>query len=512
MIPSLVAAAAGGLLLALSFPPADFSMLAWVAFIPLFWAIELVRGSWKAGVCGLVFGIAFFGLDVNWIYRTLILHGHFSAVMAATVFVAMVLSLALIPGVFGLVMALLKERLQAAAIGAPFVWVALEYIRTWIFTGFPWDLTGYSQAGFLHVAQIADISGVYGISFVVVLVNAGLWALLQAWFAGARRPWKFASIAALVFLLGVGYGYVRLGQFSRDDYRSGDFKAAVLQGNIPQDLKWEESAKDYTFRTYEYLGAQAVKDGAKLLIWPETAAPVLFGMFNPEWQRVGTMASQLGKPMLVGAPSVKKVNGNLAYYNSAFLMEGNMLRYRYDKIHLVPFGEYMPLSWLLPLGPGLAAREADYSPGREMTVMQVEGGPPFSVLICYEAIFPELARLAVNQGAKLLVNITNDGWFGHTGAPYQHLIMTGMRSIENRVWLLRAANTGVSAAFDPTGRMVKHLPLEQQGFLIEAVPTAPPVGSFYTAYGDVFAWACLAVSAALGIAAMRTSRMSRFPG
>jgi len=254
MISALTAAAVGGLLLALSFPPADLSLLAWVAFIPLFWAIDNVRGSSKSALCGFFFGVAFFGLDVSWIYRTLIMHGHFSTVMAATVFVAMVLSLALIPGLFGLMLSLLKDRFRVAAIGAPFFWAALEYVRTWIFTGFPWDLTGYSQSGFLHVVQIVDITGVYGVSFLIVLVNASLWALLQSWYSADRQPWKFVGFSMLVFVLCVGYGHDRLARFSQPDIPSGQFEAGVLQGNIPQDLKWEESAKDSTFRTYEKAG------------------------------------------------------------------------------------------------------------------------------------------------------------------------------------------------------------------------------------------------------------------
>jgi apolipoprotein N-acyltransferase len=196
-------------------------------------------------------------------------------------------------------------------------------------------------------------------------------------------------------------------------------------------------------------------------------------------------------PMLVGAPFAKKVAGTIHYFNSAFLVDGQMLRYRYDKIHLVPFGEYMPLTWLLPLGPGIAAREADYSPGDTMTVMHAKGCPPFSVLICYEAIFPDLARLAVRNGASMLVNMTNDGWFGDTAAPYQHLAMAGLRSIENRVWLIRCANTGISAAFDPAGRMVKSIPLEHEGFFTVRVPSSLNPGSFYSRFGDVFAWGCI---------------------
>ncbi len=210
--------------------------------------------------------------------------------------------------------------------------------------------------------------------------------------------------------------------------------------------------------------------------------------------------------MLIGAPSEKMVGKEIHYYNSALLVDGTHVRERYDKIHLVPFGEYMPLSWLLPLGPGIAAREADYSAGDTMTVMSLPHCPRFSVLICYEAIFPELARLAVNKGAEMLLNITNDGWFGRSGAPYQHLAMAGMRSVENRVWLVRAANTGISAAFDPTGRMVRQIPLDKQGFFIVRVSAHTGAETFYSRFGDVFAWVCVLICVVLGVFTLRGRR------
>jgi apolipoprotein N-acyltransferase len=190
-------------------------------------------------------------------------------------------------------------------------------------------------------------------------------------------------------------------------------------------------------------------------------------------------------------------------------VEGNRPIYRYDKIHLVPFGEYMPLTWLLPLGPGIAARQEDYSAGELMTVMHLNGFPPFSVLICYEAIFPGLAREAVNNGAKLLINITNDGWFGRSAAPYQHVELARMRSVENRVWMLRAANTGVSAAFDPAGRAVAHIPLEKEGYAIVSVPSSPVAGSFYSRFGDLFAWACVGTSVLMIVASLKACRYER---
>ena len=169
----------------------------------------------------------------------------------------------------------------------------------------------------------------------------------------------------------------------------------------------------------------------------------------------------------------------------------------------------MPLSWLLPLGPGIAAREADYSPGETMTIMSVNGCPPFAVLICYEVIFPGLARRAVRDGARLLMNLTNDGWFGDTAAPYQHLAMARLRSVENRVWLIRSANTGVSAAFDRAGRMVKGIPLNKRGFFVVPVPRSASAGSVYTSVGDLFVWTCLFMTAILVVSTTDFGRSHR---
>jgi len=438
----------------------------------------------------MAFGTAFSLLDVSWIHWTLVTHGHFGAVSAIALFIAMALAMALFPAVFAYVLVRTENAGFSAAVIAPFLWTGLEYIRTYVFTGFPWDLVGYSQAGRLTLIQLADITGIYGISFLVVLGNAAIWKALRCWITAEQRAWRMIVVSALVLGLSVAYGHVRLAAFPED--RSGrHFQLGLLQGNIPQDQKWELAARRQTFNTYQRLGSEAVREGAQLLIWPETSLPVFFGGSDPEWKVAGLISKTLGAPMLVGAPAAKEEQGKTVYHNSAFLVDGETILSRYDKMHLVPFGEYMPLTWLLPLGPGIAAREADYSPGRSMAVMSAGGSPLFSVLICYEAIFPDLARMAVQDGARMLVNITNDGWFGRTAAPYQHLAMAGLRSVENRVWLVRCANTGISAAFDPAGRMQGSLPLEQEGVLRVPVPSSPQAGYFYSRFGDVFAWCCL---------------------
>lgn len=548
----LLSALAGGLLLSLAFPSFGFDLLAWVAFIPLFWSLSLVSRPNRAFLCGTVFGLGFFLVDLNWIYGALVTHGHFAPVAAVVVFLAMIAFLSLYPGGFTYIVALFASKGISPAYVAPFVWVVQEYARSTLFTGFPWDLVGYSQASRLTLLQVADVTGVYGISFLILLANATLWESIRSQFMpnrfglrsiitlplpppvegggsqslspGGRGkgeggfktgpgvpilnvrqgrlgpiPWKLIAASVLAFALILSYGQVRIKQFSSTDNHPGGCAIGVLQGNIPQEVKWEGASREETFATYEKLGRKAVEQGAGLLIWPETSAPVVFGSGDRAWMRPGLISDKLGVPMLVGAPFQTTADGASNYYNSAFLVDSGMLRFRYDKIHLVPFGEYMPWSWLLPLGPGIAAREADYAAGEKMTLMRCRNCPPFSVLICYEAIFPELARVAVRNGARLLVNITNDGWFGATAAPHQHLAMAGLRSVENRVWLLRSANTGISAAFDPSGRMVRSLPLQHEGLFTVTVSEPNFPRSFYSRFGDVFAWGCVGVIVLLGI-------------
>lgn len=487
------AAACGGFLLSLAFPPIDLSVVAWVAFVPFFWALSGERRPAWIALLGGLFGATFFLFDVSWIYRTLTVHGHFSVVSAVAVFSGMVATLALFPAAFGLCLHLFTTRGIEPVIIAPFLWVALEYARAHFFTGFPWDLVGYSQWQRVTLVQIADLTGVYGISFVVVLVNASVWTILRGLVDRYGFKWKLPVVCVGCIGAVTGYGYLRIHEFPPYKPNGAGTTIGMLQGNISQDIKWERAARRFTFSTYGTLAEQAVKEGAGFLVWPETSVPILLGGADQEWREVTEISRRVGVPMLVGAPSLKVEGGKQRFYNSAFLIEDGMLRYRYNKMHLVPFGEYMPLTWLLPLGTGLAAREEDYSPGQIMTVMSADGCPSFSVLICYEAIFPELSRAALRNGAKLLVNITNDGWFGETAAPYQHLVMAGMRSVENRVWLVRVANTGITTAFDPAGRMIGRIPLDQSGILLTKIPINSRVGSFYTRFGDLFAWCCLGI-------------------
>jgi apolipoprotein N-acyltransferase len=499
MIPRLAAAGLGGAVLSLAFRPHPFDCVAWLAFIPLFHAVDRAGRPGIAVAYGTIFGFCFFLFDTGWVYFTLTAHGKFTPVLACLLLAAMTAILAALPGCFALIVWALKQRGLGVAVSAPIVWTAMEYLRSILFGGFPWDLCGYSQAGRLALIQIADITGVYGVSFLVVSVNAALWELSEALRANRPPNWRLAGCIAGFLGISVVYGFDRLAAFPPNSVQAGACKVGLLQADIPQEIKWDQQTRDYTFHTFEQLGLQAVEDGAALLLWPETAIPTVLTPGSTGWKRTGTISQRLGIPMLVGAPFEITQGNASSYFNAALLFDGTSVRFRYDKIHLVPFGEYMPLSHILPLGPGIAAREADYTPGKDMTVMTSGGCPPFSVLICYEAIFPELARMAVNKGARLLMNITNDGWFGKTAAPYQHLRMARLRSVENRVQLLRCANTGISAAFDPAGRIKNSIPLNTRGHFTVNVAENSTTRTLYTRFGDLFALSCALMTVIMAI-------------
>ncbi|MDQ1238251.1 MAG: apolipoprotein N-acyltransferase [Thermodesulfobacteriota bacterium] len=491
MIRKPAACVLGGLLLALAFPNTGLFFLAWIAFIPLFFVLQSEVRAPHAALYGAIFQLSFSVVDISWILRTLVVHGHLHWASGFLMYVGMVMVLSLFGAAFGLFVAFGLRRGWSVSIVAPLSWTALEYARTYFFYGFPWDLVGYSQAPWLTMLQISDLTGIYGVSFLIVLVNASVWEILHARLT--RKPFQVSVVTfcAILFIASLFYGHLRMHSVTQHQTDGSMYRIGILQGNIPQEIKWEAAAREHTFETYEKLAMEAAAKGAQIVIWPETSVPVVVGMRETEWRRISMISEKIEMPMLVGAPSYKDHDGETNYFNSAFLVDGGMLRSRYDKIHLVPFAEYLPLDWLMPFGRGLASREADYTHGKTMTVMKTEGGPPFSVLICYEAIFPALSRLALHNGAGVLVNIVNDGWFEHTAAPYQHLNMAGVRSIENRVFVVRAANTGISAVFDPVGRLVGAIPWNTRGVLVADLPEKSTTGSFYSRFGDVFAWTCV---------------------
>ncbi len=339
--------------------------------------------------------------------------------------------------------------------------------------------------------QLADITGVYGLSFLIVLVNATLYLLFFPP-RGKAVPFKQAAVVALILVAWVGYGYYRLGAMAQLTAASPKIKVAVCQGNLKQGEKWKKEMVLTTLERYAEL-TRRVK-GAQLIIWPETSAPFFF-MRTPDLDaKVRDIAKESGAYLLFGSPAFELTSEGERYFNRAYLLnpQGETIG-TYDKAHLVPFGEYVPLRHYFPFSMigKMVPMVGDFAEGPVgATVSLPEGaiGP----LVCYESIFPYLSRAQVANGARLLVNITNDAWFGKTAAAAQHLSMAVLRAVENHVCLARAANTGISAFIDGSG----HILWQSQLYVPDAHAVELawlPGGSLYTRIGDVFAWACIIV-------------------
>ncbi len=477
-----------GVLLALSFPRVSLAPLAFGGLVPLLVALDGVP-SLHGTYLGLITGLVLYLLSIPWVVHTMTTYGGLPLPFSFLLLLALSLYLALYVGMFAYGVTRLSARGPLKyLVGVPALWVGLEYLRTFLLTGFPWNLLGYSQYQNLPVIQMASVTGVYGISFLLVLTNAGL-ALGYLLF---RRGWRPAVVpVGGVSVLLLGTVFFGMGRMVSAEARRQEIRVSVVQGNIEQGAKWDPGFQKRTIDIYERLTREAGPE-AELIVWPETAVPFFLRERGPLSQRVLDLAAEVRSYLLVGSPD-RTHSPSPALYNSAFLISPRAkIVQKYDKIHLVPFGEYIPLKSLLFFVEKMAAGIGDFRAGQRFTVFEFPGGR-FGVLICFEAIFPNQVRRHVLAGANFLVNITNDAWFGDSAAPYQHLSMAALRAVENGVYLVRAANTGISALIAPTGRI-----LQQSDLFVETVLsgtfTSGSGGTFYTRYGDLFAWGCGLIS------------------
>jgi apolipoprotein N-acyltransferase len=417
--------------------------------------------------------------------------------------------LALFPACWAVGVACARRAGSGAAVwlGAA-LWVALELLRGHAFSGFPWALAGYSQAPLLPLIQVAEWAGVYGVSFLIILVNLGVAEVVHAARAGSawRRPVLHLALLAALVAAAAGAGEARRRGIAQRMREQRPLQVALVQGNIPQDVKWSPEFVVGSLQKHLALTADASESDPDLILWPEASVTFYFQEEEALDALVFQTADAAGAPIFFGASAREAAGDGARFYNSAFLvLPGGRVGGRYDKIHLVPFGEYVPFRRWLPFLPRVATGIAggDFTPGRSAEILALDG-QAFGALICYEAIFPALSRALVRRGAGFLVNITNDAWFGRSGAPGQHLQMAIFRAVENRIGLGRAANTGYSALIQPTGEVTVRTGLFTT---VQRVgPLSPRVAeTFYTQRGDVFAWGC----AGLGVLAFLAGRRRR---
>jgi apolipoprotein N-acyltransferase len=500
------------LLQVLIFPLPGLYVLSWIAFAPLIVALLRARPAGALEIDGSVnlqvatpgqafllaytSGILWYAGTCYWIYDTMHEHGGLSTPAAALALFLFCLYLGLYHGLFGLLIGLVAgpgrdNRLALAA--APFLWVAAELARTRV-TGFPWDLLGTAQVDNISLSRIATLTGVYGISFEIVLVNV---ALAAAFLVPRRRrnTLLIASLAAAAVL--------QAGRLVDAPALRGDHAALLVQENIPVDQNWTRDNFERTLRELTDLSVASFLDRDKtpfqldLIVWPESPAP--FFTSDPLFRDpVSEMARKTGTWVVTGAIGTTSAmqGGKSAsqVFNSAVLVSpaGDWAA-RYDTVHLVPFGEYLPFPKLFAFAGGLTQEVGEFQAGTSRAPLD-GGNKRLGIFICYESVFPDEVRQFADQGAQVLVNLSNDGWYGDSGAYAQHLNQTRMRAIENNRWILSATDTGVTASIDPFGRTVARFPRKERGAL--AAPyELTSVTTFYTRHGDWFAYLCAIISA-----------------
>ncbi len=509
----------------LVFPLPGFYLLSWIAFAPLLVALLRARPAGdldieesvrlqaatpgQAFLLAYVSGILWYAGTCYWIYDTMRQYGGLSSPAALLALFLFCCYLGLYHGIFGLMLGFVAGRgrdHRRALVAAPFLWVAVELARARV-TGFPWNLAGTAQVDNAPLCRIAGWTGVYGLSFEIMLVNVAV----AAAFLVPRKKRSALLVAALA-----AAAVLQAGRLVEAPTAPADRAALLVQQNISVSANW---TRDYFERTLRELSDLTVKSAAlnpsavapgrtsatkiDLIVWPESPAP--FYTNDPLFRTaLSEMARQTGIWTVSGSigskPAMSSGGQGSAIFNSAVLVspQGEWAA-RYDKVHLVPFGEYLPFPRLFAFAGGLTKEVGEFQRGQSHAPLAA-GDTKLGIFICYESIFPDEVRESASLGAQVLVNISNDGWYGDSGAYAQHLNQTRMRAIENNRWLLSATDTGVTASIDPWGRIAAQIPRKQRAVLV-APYALTSVTTFYSRHGDWFAYVCAIIS--IGALVMR---------
>jgi apolipoprotein N-acyltransferase len=490
-INDVMLAFGSGWLLILSFPKFGTGFLAWVCLTPLFYALGGGKTFRQGLVLGIITGLTAQVGIMYWITHVVVNYGYLPYPVGIAAMLLLSAYLSLYTGLFSAAVVYFRNQGIPLWAAAPLLWTCLEYGKSSLLTGFPWENLGYSQYLQLPLIQIADLTGVYGVTFVIVLINALIYELL---FVTASKKMLLAKIliGIGIFLMIYGYGVFRIQEIGRRMTTATAVAVRIAQGNIDQSVKWDPHHQREIIDIHTVLSLTDKPSKPELIVWPETAFPAFFQDMNDLHRTVVGFVKQSRSWLLFGSPTYDRQEKNITLFNSALLLSpAGMIMGKYDKVHLVPYGEYVPLRQFFPFINKLVEGIGDFGTGpgyRPLTFGPYRVG----VLICYEGIFPGAARTYKREGADFIVNLTNDAWFGRTSAPYQHLSMTAFRAVENRLDVVRAANTGISAFIDATGKMTNTSVLFEKAFLDGKVHINK-VSTFYAKQGDVFIYICFLI-------------------
>jgi apolipoprotein N-acyltransferase len=509
----LVCAAVSGATLSFSYTGFYFSIYSWLC-IGLLLIVILDARPRIAFACGFVHMFFFVLTSMSWIATVLAVHGGLSRAGGWAILLLIATVLGIITGAFAWCVRCLAQRsLALACFGAPFLWVTSEFARAHLpEIGFPWNLLGYPASANLALLQITAISGIWGLSFLVAAFNS-----LLAWMALAPAPpvkirAAFLGAATVLILAVTSIGPRFVPRTSANHY------ARAVQPNFPEVMEYPQNwfqAHAHDLDEIEQLSLAPSNHSTDLLVWPEAPAP--FSFEDPQFARhASLLAIHFQHPFLAGviewepAPELAaSPHAALAPYNSAILIDPQGQKvFTYDKIHLVPFGEYEPFPLIHRVVASVSDEVGGFRKGHKYSIGHLPGGYTFGSFICYEAIFPGEVRHFAAAGADLLINISNDGWFGRSAAPEQHLRMARVRAVENRRWLLRVTNNGFTVSVDPYGRVFSVLPPDVRA-AVDLPYDFRTDETIYTRFGDWFAWLCVLVSAILLASTFRKGNTAR---
>lgn len=475
------------------FPKLNFAYLAWVSIAPLVVFTFQCRTITGAFCGGLLAGVIQNGGLLVWIPAVLTRYGGLPAAASWVSYICLICMLAIFPAVACAVVRFFVNRLGSLfLLSFPLVWIAMELSMSYVpFGGFPWLLIGYSQTSSIRLIQIADLAGVYGVSFLVVSVNAS-----AAWIVLRRthgRPWRWPIAAsALVLAACLLYGTSAVRRWGSI---VPDRRVAMIQANLSSEEDWQSLRWKYQ-EGYRRMADRLTDGEVDMLLLPEAPSPVMFQLDEPYRESMRGLAERFPLGLIFSNIGYEQAGADHLYFNSAFFMdhEGHLLG-RYDKIHLVPFGEYIPSRSMFSFVETISKDVGDFHAGGEYLTVSIKD-QQVSAMICFEAVFPQIARRFVDKGSRLIVNLTNDGWYGRSAAPYQHLMMCRWRALENRRFLLRATNSGISAVIGPLGNLQS-----SGGLLTEELCRGKfafiEASSFYTRHGDWFAGLCAIITLGL---------------
>jgi apolipoprotein N-acyltransferase len=524
-LPAPLLAMAGGVLMALAFPlvvpwislrqldpDGHLEWIAWVALVPALFALDRARGAKGAFALGLVAGLSFFYSTIYWVSHAMTAFGGLSFGLALLALSLLVLYMAFHWGLAFAVSHIVRRRLGWPLwVHLPAVWAAAELLRNYLFSGFPWANLGYAQARHPAVSQLASLFGIYAIAALVVLMNCAAHEAIRA--IRERRPFpgRLAAVATLLLLGVVVHGWVRLSSVRARMASAPMLRVGLVQGNVDQASKNEaRSHAAFILGRYLPLTEQADRSGADLIVWPEAAYPLFVPPDIRSFAGAGSGLAPLGRAhLLLGASTLQWQRSLPLVTNALFLLRPDLtVSQRYAKHHLVPFGEYVPLGEWLPFVRQVVPNFAPTSPGSALVTMRFavsagsNGEASLAPMICYDAIFPEINLTYADSDPELLVNPTNDAWYGYSSGPYQFLAITRLRAIEAGKAMIRPAYAGVTAVILPTGEIAPGAievgpvdgprspdPDEPPRLLLAEVPRLHG-RTLYTSIGDLFAWVC----------------------